>query len=119
MGDAADALPLALRGLRLDPVPPGWYWGALADTYLRLQRWEESIPVFERCLVESSGLIWCRAGLTVAYVRAGRMDDARHSAEIWRRIDPRIKAQDNFYLLAWRDLEFRGILAQSLAEAGL
>lgn len=119
VGDAADALPLALRGLRLDPVPPGWYWGALADTYLRLQRWEESIPVFERCLVESSGLIWCRAGLTVAYVRAGRMDDARHSAEIWRRIDPRIKAQDNFYLLAWRDLEFRGILAQSLAEAGL
>ncbi|MFN0041118.1 MAG: BTAD domain-containing putative transcriptional regulator [Burkholderiales bacterium] len=119
VGDAAEALPLALRGLRLDPVPPGWYWGALADTYLRLQRWEESIPVFERCVAETSGLIWCRAGLTVAYVRAGRVDDARRSAEIWRRIDPRITARDNFYLLAWRDLEFREILAQSLAEAGL
>ncbi len=119
VGDAAEALPLALRGLRLDPVPPGWYWGALADTYLRMQRWEQSIPVFERCLVESTDLIWCRAGLTVAYARSGRMIDARRSAQDWRKIDPKIKARDNFYLLAWRDADFRKILAQSLTEAGL
>ncbi len=119
VGDAAEALPLALRGLRLDPVPPGWYWGALADTYLRMQRWEQSIPVFERCLVESTDLIWCRAGLTVAYARSGRMKDARRSAQDWRKIDPKIKARDNFYLLAWRDADFRKILAQSLTEAGL
>lgn len=38
-------------------------------------------------------------------------------------IDPvsfsKIKARDNFYLLAWRDADFRKILAQSLTEAGL
>jgi adenylate cyclase len=119
VGDAGEALAIALRGFRLDPVPPGWYWGALADTYLRLHRWEQSIPVFERCLVESTDLIWCRAGLTVANARAGRMEDARRSAEEWRRIDKKVKAQDNFYLLAWRDAEFRKILAQSLVEAGL
>lgn len=119
IGDANEALPLALRALRLDPVPPGWYWGGLADTYLRLKRWEESIPAFERCLVESVDLIWCRAGLTVAYARAGRTEDARRSAEDWRRINPKAKANDNFYLLAWRDPEFRTILAQSLSEAGL
>jgi TolB-like protein/DNA-binding SARP family transcriptional activator len=119
VGDAGEALAMALRGFRLDPVPPGWYWGALADTYLRMQQWKQSIPVFERCLVESTELIWCRAGLTVAYARAGRMEDARRSAEEWRRIDKKVTAQDNFYLFAWRDAEFRKILAQSLAEAGL
>lgn len=119
IGDADEALPLALRALRLDPFPPGWYWGGLADTYLKLQRWEESIPVFERCLAESRDLIWCRAGLTVAYVRAEREEDARLSVHDWRRISPKANAKDNFYLLAWRDPEFRAMLSQALTRAGL
>jgi TolB-like protein/DNA-binding SARP family transcriptional activator len=119
VGDAAAALPLAMRALRLDPMPPGWYWGGLADTYLRLQRWEEAIPVFERCLAESLSLVWCKAGLTVSYVRTGRMDDAKRSAREWQQIDPGVRAQDNFYLLAWSDPEFRKILSRSLAEAGM
>ena len=119
VGDAAEALQIALRAMRLDPIRPGWYWGGLADTYLRLERWEESIPNFERCLKESVELIWCRAGLTVAYVRAGRPLDARRSAQEWQRIDPKARAADNFYLLAWSDPAFRTVLAQSLVEAGL
>lgn len=119
VGNAEEALPLATRALRLDPVPPGWYWGGLADTYLRMQKWEDSIPVFERCLAETVDLIWCRAGLTVAYVRAGQMAQARSSVRDWRRIDPKAKAADSFYLLAWRDPEFRATLSEALIEAGM
>jgi TolB-like protein/DNA-binding SARP family transcriptional activator len=119
VGDATEALPIALRAMRLDPIRPGWYWGGLADTYLRLERWEEAIPAFERCLEESVDLIWCRAGLTVANVRAGRLQDARRAALEWRRIDPEVKAAENFYLIAWRDPTFRTMLAQALGEAGL
>jgi len=119
VGDAAEALPLALRAMQLDPLTPGWYWGGLADTYLKLERWEESIPAFERCLKESLDLIWCRAGLTVAYVRAGRVQDARASVREWRRIDPHARAEDNFYLISWRDPAFRTMLAEALGKAGL
>lgn len=119
VGNAEEALPLATRALRLDPVPPGWYWGGLADTYLRMQKWEESIPVFKRCLAETVDLIWCRAGLTVAYVRAGQMAQARRSVRDWRRIDPKARAVDSFYLLAWRDPAFRATLSEALIEAGM
>ncbi len=119
VGDANEALPIALRAMRLDPIMPGWYWGGLADVYLRLQRWEESIPMFERCLQESVDLIWCRAGLTVAHVRMGDEVGVQRSVREWRRIDPEVKAQDNFYLIAWGDPAFRRILEASLKEAGL
>jgi len=119
VGDANEALPIAQRAMRLDPIMPGWYWGGLADIYLRLQRWEESIPLFERCLKESVDLIWCRAGLTVAHVRVGDEAGVQRSVREWRRIDPEVKAQDNFYLIAWGDPEFRKILEASLKEAGL
>ena len=119
VGDANEALPIALRAMRLDPIMPGWYWGGLADTYLRLQRWEESIPLFERCLQESVDLIWCRAGLTVAFVRVGDTDGGQRSVREWRRIHPDVKAKDNFYLIAWGDPAFRKILETSLKEAGL
>ena len=119
VGDANESLPLALRAMRLDPVPPGWYWGGLADIYLRLHRWEDAIPVFERSLAESRDLVWSWVGLIVACARAGRLDEARRAAAEWRRINPRADANDNFYLLAWSDPDFRAILAQSLREAGL
>ena len=119
VGDAREALPLAERAMRLDPLMPGWYWGGLADIYLRLGRWDDSIPAYRRCLKETIELIWCRAGLTVANARAGRTHDARHSAQEWRRIDPKVKAADNFYLIAWRDPEFRALLVKSLDDAGL
>jgi tetratricopeptide (TPR) repeat protein len=105
--------------MQLDPLTPGWYWGGLADTYLKLERWEESIPAFQRCLKESLDLIWCRAALTVAYVRAGRVQDARASVREWRRIDPHARAEDNFYLISWRDPAFRTMLAEALGKAGL
>ncbi len=119
VGDPNTALPLAMRAFRLDPVPPGWYWGGIADIFLGLQRWQEAVPAYERCLVESLDLIWCRAGLTASYARAGRLEDARRAAREWRQIDPSVKAQKNFYLLAWRDPQFRLTLSRSFAEAGL
>jgi TolB-like protein len=119
VGDAREALPHALRAMRLDPVRPGWYWGGLGDVYLGLQRWEEAFPVFERCLVEVRGLIWCHAGLTVAYARAGRIDEARRAAQDWRAIDPKASAENNFYVIAWGDATFRELLTRSLREAGM
>jgi adenylate cyclase len=119
VGNAREALPLALRALRLDPIPPGWYWGGLADTYLKLGRWSEAISIFERCLEESVDLIWCRAGLTAALVNSGRMDDARRSVQEWRKISPEATASDNFYLLAWRDPEFRTVLTGVFRQAGM
>ena len=119
VGDANEALPIALRAMRLDPITPGWYWGGLADVYLRLQRWEESIPMFERCLQESVDLVWCRAGLTVARVQVGDQDGMQQSVREWRRIDPEVVAQDNFYLVAWSDPGFRKLLEASLKKAGL
>ena len=83
------------------------------------QRWNESIPMFERCLKESVDLIWCRAGITVAYVRTGDEEGVTRSVREWRRIHPDVKAKDNFYLIAWGDPAFRKILEASLKQAGL
>jgi TolB-like protein/DNA-binding SARP family transcriptional activator len=115
----AEALPIARRALRLNPFPPGWYWGGLADTYLALRDWDKAIPAYERCNQEAVDFLYCIAGLTVAFARSGRLDDARRMGAELKRIIPDFDPDQNFYLLAWTSATFRKLVTDSLREAGL
>jgi tetratricopeptide (TPR) repeat protein len=53
-GRAAEAVPLVQRAFRLNPIPPDWYYGGLADSLLFANRADEALPLHAWCLASWS-----------------------------------------------------------------
>jgi adenylate cyclase len=118
-GRAEEALTLVNRAFRLNPYAPPWLYGARGDSLLWTGRVDEALPVLHKCSDPLPEFIWCRLGLAVAYVKAGRPVDARTQARAALRINPSITAEDNAYTRAMRVPGERAEVVKALREAGL
>jgi hypothetical protein len=74
-------------------------------------------PVIPRLLGDKS--IWCRLGLAVDYVEAGKLEQASAQAKEALRINPKITAEDNTYVRSMGIPEERAKIVMALRKAGL
>ena len=90
-----EALAAIQKAMRLNPNPPIWYRNVLGHIYLAAERYDEAVTVFADCAAQSPDYISCAARLVMAYMAAGRENDARATANKVLRINP------NFSSSAW------------------
>lgn len=118
-GRAQDAVPLMERAIRLNPVTPNWYFGALGDSLLFANRVEEALPAQRKCVEPTPDFLWCQLGLTVTYAEAGRLEEATAHARVALGINPNITADDNTYVRSLSVPNDRARVVAALRRSGL
>lgn len=118
-GRAAESKPLVERALRLDPLPPGWYYGAMGDSLLFANHVDEAVQSHRKCVQLVPDFIWCELGLTVDYVESGKLDEAHVQAKEAIRINSHITAEDNTYTRSIGVREDRARVVAALHRPGL
>ncbi len=118
-GKPAEAIGLAEKAMRLDPLNREGYLYYEGWSYTQMGRYEEAIPMLKRALTRFPNNWAAHAQLVVDYTEVGREDQARAEAAEVLRISPR------FSLDAWKrrnpqqDVTVRNRTYADLRKAGL
>jgi len=87
-GRPEEALGLIKKALRLNPLPPNWYFLVLGDAQRMLGQYEEAIDAYKKALDRSPDFLLVRIGLAASYSASGREEEARAAAGEVLRIEP-------------------------------
>jgi adenylate cyclase len=118
LGRADEGVDLVRRAQRMNPYSPAWWYGAMGDALLFMNRQDEAIVEYKKSVTAIPDFIWGHFGLTVAYVETGRYADAEKQAQALRKINPTITAEKNTYVRSIRLVDRPRIIA-ALRRAGL
>jgi tetratricopeptide (TPR) repeat protein len=118
-GHADEAISVVERAIRLNPVTPNWYFGALGDSLLFANRAQEALPAQRKCVEPAPDFLWCQLGLTVTYAEVGKLQEAKVQAKVAIGINPKITAEDNTYVRSLSVSKDRTRTAEALRRAGL
>jgi adenylate cyclase len=107
------------KAIRLNPYPPSWYYLNLATAYRLEGRYEEAIKTYRKSIENAPYNQIALAGLTIAYVQADRLDEARATANDLLRANPKFSVEQ--YVKRSRIKDRTGLhrIAEALRKAGL
>jgi adenylate cyclase len=118
VGRPAEAIPLAQKAARLDPLRDYYYAFFEGRAYAKMGRYADAIPLLKRNLDSPDGGVPALLYLILCYVETGRSDEGRAAAAEIMRINPQFslaaQKQMSPSQQAWRDR-----LYSDLAKAGL
>jgi adenylate cyclase len=107
------------QALRLNPIPPAWYFRALGIACSGAKRYDEAIAAFKKSLQGAPKDIITHEALAVAYSWAGRLEEAHaQSAEILR-INPKYSIEQRAMRGIYRSQADRERYVDGLRKAGL
>ena len=122
VGRPQEAIPCLQKSLRLSPIPiHSAVLEALAQSYINLGRYEESIaPIKKNLQIFGPDNIVSHLRLAYVYVMMGREKEACTEGKEVLRIDPNFKV-DRYVngLTLIRSQSFKNRFAESLRKAGL
>jgi adenylate cyclase len=93
-GRHEEAVRHSEQALRLDPIPPGWYYRNLGLAYFHAGRYEEAIAAHKKSLNRAPNDLLTHLALTTAYCWAGRLEEARAQAAEVLRINPNFSMEE-------------------------
>jgi adenylate cyclase len=93
-GRHEEAVQHSEQALRLDPIPPGWYYRILGLAYFHAGRYEEAIAAHKKSLNRAPNDLLTRIALTTAYSWSGRFEEARAQAAEVMRINPKFSVEE-------------------------
>jgi adenylate cyclase len=93
------ALRLAEKAIRLNPYPQAYYFEALGFALYCLERFEEAVAAYKRCISLEPNRIHSQADLAAIYILLGREEDAKAAASEVLRINPQASLEFFTFLL--------------------
>jgi tetratricopeptide (TPR) repeat protein len=118
-GKPEEAVRYAEQALRLDPIPPGWYYRNLGLAYSSTGRYEEAIAALRKALSRTPNDLITHANLTSAYSWAGRHEEARAQAMEVLRINPSFSIEQRAKVLPYKNQTDLERYLEGLRKAGL
>ncbi len=115
LGRAEEGIGWSEKAMRLNPHYPGWYRSVLALGQYLDGRYEEAVKI----LASSSTPALVRPVLPAAYVRLGRLEDARRHARAILEVDPNYSLRDLTKYLPFRNPDDLRRYLDDLRAAGL
>jgi TolB-like protein len=112
----ADAIEQSRKALRLNPHPPGWYYWMLGEALYAARDYEQAIETLKR---EETYRTESRRLLAASLAQAGRIDEARHEAELFLLSNPNFKIRKWAASQPFRDESMRQHFVEGLRKAGL
>jgi adenylate cyclase len=117
-GKPDEALTAAEKAMRIDPAGRDFYAYLFGRAYYCLGRPQKAIPLLQRHVAAFPNAPWAHFDLAIAYIEAGRDDDARAEATELMKGSPQLA------LLppdkgAWKDIALNRRFNNDLRRAGL
>jgi hypothetical protein len=92
---------------------------ALGAGLLFSHRPEEAVSAYRKCVDRVPDYLPWQLGLTVAYVAAGKVEQAMAQAKEILRINPKTTAEDNYWVRVIGGRKERASVIDALRRAGL
>lgn len=87
-GRSDEAIDLFNKAIRLNPLPPAYYYFMLGHAYRTMGRYEEAIDSYKKSIDVEPDIVYIYIGLATTYMKIGRDKDARTEAKKILKIDP-------------------------------
>jgi adenylate cyclase len=118
-GRPKEAITMAKEAIRLNPIPPGFYYQNLTHLYCLMGQYEEAIAVGKEATRVEPNNFTVRAFLTVAYSLHGREKEARIEAAEVLRINPKFRVDSWAKTIPFKNEADRELTIGALRKADL
>jgi len=110
---------MAKEAMRLNPIPPGFYYQNLTHLYCLTGQYEEAIKAGEEATRVAPNNFTVRAFLTVAYSLYNRQEEARIEAAEVLRINPKFLVDSWTKTMPFKNKAELDLTIGALRKAGL
>jgi adenylate cyclase len=118
-GRPEEAIALFKKAMRLNPIPPAWYFFGLGFSYFELGRYEEAMAEFRKALHRAPDSQFSYMGLAATYSKLGRDKEARAAAEEILNINPKFSLEGWAKTHMYKNQADFDRLVTALRKAGL
>jgi len=118
-GRSEEAIGLMKKAIRLNPIPPVWYFHGLGHAYFLAGRYGEAIATLKRVLNRNPNFWPAHIYLAASYVEIGQEDKARAEVEEVLKINPKFSLKNRKGRLPYKDPAIFERLYNILRKAGL
>jgi len=87
-GKPEEAIPKFEKAIRLNPIPPAWYWHNFGHSYRQTGQYDAAIAAYKKALVINPDHFSAWTGITATYALAGKKQEAQEAAKEILRIQP-------------------------------
>jgi adenylate cyclase len=92
-GRPEEAMQILKNALRLNPIPPSWYYYQIGNAYRMTGKYEKALREYKKAIQVQPDNFLAHLGLAVAYVYLGREKEARATAAEVLRINPKFSVE--------------------------
>ncbi|NIR14045.1 MAG: tetratricopeptide repeat protein [Desulfobacterales bacterium] len=76
------------KAIRLNPIPPAYYFNHLGVAYRVSGQYEEAITAYKKAIHNQPTLLFAHLGLAASYIYVGQEEEAHAEAAEVLKIDP-------------------------------
>jgi adenylate cyclase len=118
-GKPEKAIVLTNKAIRLNPIPPVWYFHSLGHASYLAGHYDEAITALKRSLNRNPNFWPSHVYLAASYIELGRVEEARAEAAKILKIFPRFSLEGKSQKLPYKDQSVIERLGENLRKAGL
>ena len=105
--------------MRLNPLPPSFYYLHCGHTYRMTGRFQEAVAMFKKSIQLTPDNFFAHSGLAATYGLMGREKEARAEAAEALRINPKFSVEYAVKIIPFKRQEDKDQLIHGLRKAGL
>jgi len=118
-GRPEESIPLIKQAIRRNPIPPGWYFVILGNSYRMIGRFDEAIVELKKAIAYSPDELGAHVTLASAYAEAGQLEEARLEAAEVMRIQPTFLLENYARGQYYKNQAHSDRVLEALRKAGL
>jgi len=119
VGKPQEVILLVEKAMRLNPIPPSFYYIHLGSAYSLIGRYEDSLNAFKKVVDQSPNNMIGHIGMAASYSLLGRDEEARAEAKEVLRINPRFSLERYASGLPYKNQADKDLHINALGKAGL
>jgi TolB-like protein/Tfp pilus assembly protein PilF len=113
------AIAKFMKAIRLNPMPPAWYWHNTGICYRLIEDYHQAITSYKKAIAINPDHFSAWTGLTAAYMLSGQKEKAAKAANEVLRIQPEFSLDQYGKSLMHRNRDDIGQFIEALRKAGL
>jgi adenylate cyclase len=118
-GGYEQAIASFKQAIRLNPIPPAYFWIHMSLAYAMAERYEEALAVGEKAVQREPDNVMARIFLAANFSLAGRAEEARVEAAEVIRISPKFSLEYASKTWPMRNQAAKDRFLDALRKAGL